>query len=97
MHMKLTTEQVQHMAKLARINMTEEEIQSMRDEMANILDHFEALQGVDVGDTEPMAHSADLDTVMRDDEVRPSRDKEDILMNAPHRDGDFIRVRSVLE
>ena len=95
--MRLTTDEVRHIAVLARVGMTEEEIERMRGQMSNILEHFEALQRVDTEEVEPTGHFADLETVMRDDEVTPSRDKEDMLANAPHREGDFIRVMAVLE
>ena len=95
--MRLTTEEVRHIALLARVGMTDAEIERMRDQMSNILEQFEVLGQVDTEDVEPTGHSADLDTVMRDDEVTPSVSKEDVLFNAPHREGDLIRVRAVLE
>ena len=55
------------------------------------------LKDVDTDHVEPTAHSADVQTVMREDEARPSRDRENMLANAPHREADFLRVRSVLD
>ena len=69
----------------------------MRDQMTNILHHFEVLKDVDTEHIEPTGHSADLETVMREDEARPSRDRENMLANAPHLEGYFLRVRAVLD
>jgi aspartyl-tRNA(Asn)/glutamyl-tRNA(Gln) amidotransferase subunit C len=95
--MRLSIEEVRHIALLARVAMTDEELERMRDEMSNILDHFDVLQQVDTEGVEPTAHTADVRSVMRDDEVRPSATKEDVLSNAPLREEDFLRVRAVLE
>jgi aspartyl-tRNA(Asn)/glutamyl-tRNA(Gln) amidotransferase subunit C len=95
--MRLTTEGVRHIATLARVGMTDHEIERMRDQMSNILGHFDVLQQVDTEGVEPTGHSADLESVMRDDVVEASRDIEEMLANAPRRENDFIRVRAVLE
>ena len=95
--MRLSIEEVRHIALLARVAMTEEELERMRDQMSNILEHFDVLQQVDTEGVEPTAHSAGVKSVMRDDEVRASASKEDVLANAPRREDDFLRVRAVLE
>ena len=95
--MRLTVEEVRHLALLARVSMSDEEVELMRDQMTNILDQFEVLKEVDTQDVEPTAHSWDVETVMREDEVRPSCDKEKVLANAPQREGDFLRVKAVLD
>lgn len=95
--MRLTEEEVRHIALLARIGMTEDEIERMRDQMSNILDHFDVLQLVDTDGVEPTGHSADLESVLRDDEAEASRPIEDILANAPQRESDFIKVKAVLD
>ena len=95
--MRITTEEVRHLALLARIAMTEEEMERMRDQMSIILEQFEVLKQVDTEGVEPTGHSADVESVMRDDEVAPSRPLEDVLANAPQREGDFLKVRAVLE
>ena len=95
--MRVTKEEMRHIAALARVAMTDEELERMRDQMSNILEHFDVLQQVDTEGVEPTAHSADVVSVMRDDEVRPSATKEDVLSNAPLREEDFLRVRAVLE
>ena len=95
--MRLSTDEVRHVALLARVGMSDEEIEQMREEMSNILEHFDVLSQVDTEGVEPTGHSADLESVMRDDEVAASRPIEDVLANAPQLEGAFIRVRAVLE
>ena len=95
--MRLSIEEVRHIALLARVAMTDEELERMRDQMSNILEHFDVLQQVDTEGVEPTGHFADLESVMRDDEVRASASKEDVFANAPRREDDFLRVRAVLE
>ena len=95
--MRLTTEEVRLIAALARVAMTDEELERMRDQMSNILGHFDALQQVDTEGVEPTGHSVGLESIMRDDEVEECTPRDEILANAPLREGDFIRVRAVLE
>ena len=94
---RLDSDEVRHIALLARIGMTEAEVELMRGQLSNILSHFDVLQELDTDDIEPTGHSADVDTVLRDDRVAASIDREDALSNAPRREGDFVRVRAVLE
>ena len=95
--MKITAEDVRHIALLARVGMTEEEIELMRDQMSHILESFDVLNGVDTEGVEPTGHSVDLDSVMRPDEVAESSPIEDVMANAPLKEGDFVRVKAVLE
>ena len=94
---RLTTEEVRHIALLARVGMTDDEVELMRDQLSDILEQFEALSRVDTGDLEPTGHSVDLLSVMREDVSLPSFDREDTLANAPNREGDLVRVKAVLE
>lgn len=94
---RLTTEEVRHIARLARVGMTDDEVELMRDQLSDILEQFEALGRVDTGDLEPTGHSVDLLSVMREDVSRPSFDREDTLANAPNCEGDLVRVKAVLE
>lgn len=95
--MRLTSDEVRDIAALARVAMTDGEIERMRDEMSKILDHFDVLQQVDTTDAEPTGHSAGLETVMRDDIASASSPRDDVLANAPRSEDGFIRVRAVLE
>ena len=94
---RITSEEVRHLSVLTRISMTDEEVEIMRDQMADILDSIEVLREVDTDGIEPTAHSVGLDSVMREDVSSDSISLEDALLNAPLIEGDFIRVRAVLE
>ena len=94
---RLMTEEVRHIALLARVGMTDDEVELMRDQLSDILEQFEALSRVDTGDLEPTGHSVDLLSVMREDVSLPSFGREDTLANAPNREGDLVRVKAVLE
>ena len=95
--MRLTTEEVRHIALLARVGMTDDEIQRMGEEMSHILENFDVLDQVDTDGVEPTGHSVDLTSVMRDDEATESLPIDDVLANAPAREDDLIRIRAVLE
>ena len=95
--MALTSDEVRHVALLTRIRLTEQEVELYRSQMDDILEHFQMLQELDTGQVPPTSHSVPLDTVMRDDETEPPLDKEDVLSNAPRREGDYFRVKAVLE
>jgi aspartyl-tRNA(Asn)/glutamyl-tRNA(Gln) amidotransferase subunit C len=95
--MKLTREEVLHIARLARVALTEEEMTRMSEQLSNLLEHFEVLQKVDTEGVPPTAQSVTLQSVMRGDVVAPSLPPGDVLANAPRREGDCFRVRAVLE
>jgi len=95
--MKLSREEVLHIAHLARVGLTESEITRLSEQLSNLLENFEVLQKVDTEGVAPTAQSVALQDVMRDDEVAPSLPVDDILANAPRREGDCFRVRAVLE
>ena len=96
--MKLSREEVLHIALLARLGLTETEVDSLREQLSNILENFEVLQQVDTADIPPTAQSIPLQNVTRpDDEVAPSLPQSQILANAPQREKNFFKVRAVLE
>ena len=95
--MPLTREEVQHIAVLCRIGISEDELERFRQQLSHILEQFEVLQQLDTTDIPPTGHSVALETVMREDEPRASFTKEDTLANAPRREGDTFRVKVVLE
>jgi aspartyl-tRNA(Asn)/glutamyl-tRNA(Gln) amidotransferase subunit C len=96
--MKLSREEVLHIARLARLGLTETEVNQLREQLSNILENFAVLQQVDTTDVPPTAQAIPLQNVMRqDDEVIPSLPPSQILANAPRREADFFRVRAVLE
>ena len=95
--MKLSREEVLHIALLARLGLTETEVNRLREQLSNILENFEVLQQVDTTDIPPTAQSIPLQNVMRRDEAAPSLPQSQILANAPRREENFFRVRAVLE
>ncbi len=95
--MKLSREEVLHIARLARVALTEDEITRMSEQLSNLLEHFQVLQQVDTEGVPPTAQSVALQSVMRDDVVEPSLPAEDVLANAPHREDDSFQVKAVLE
>ena len=94
---KLTDAEVRHIALLARIGMTDEDVDNMRHDLSNIMDQFDVLNQVDTDGVEPTGHSVDVTSVMREDTARASLPKEDVLANVPNREGDRIRVKAVLD
>ena len=95
--MKLSKEEVLHIARLARMALTEEEITRLSGQLSNLLEHFQVLQEVNTDNVEPMAQSVELRNVLREDKVMLSLPPEDVLANAPRREGEYFRVRAVLE
>ena len=94
---RITSDEVRHLSVLARVGMTDDEIDRMRDQMSHILDNIDVLNQVDTEGVEPTGHSVDVDSVMREDEPTPSSSVDDVMANAPDREEDHIRVRAVLE
>ena len=95
--MKLSREEVKHIALLARLGLTEEEMERFRGQLSNILENFDILQQVDTTDVPPTAYPFPLQNVMRQDEAAPSLPQGEILENAPHQEDGCFRVRAVLE
>jgi aspartyl-tRNA(Asn)/glutamyl-tRNA(Gln) amidotransferase subunit C len=95
--MKLSREEVQHIALLARLGLSEAEIEKFRAQLSNILENFEILKQVDTTDLPPTAQSIALQNVLRPDEAKPPYPVEDILANAPQRENDCFKIRAVLE
>jgi aspartyl-tRNA(Asn)/glutamyl-tRNA(Gln) amidotransferase subunit C len=88
---------VEHVARLGRLALTEAELERMRVELGAILDYIEKLKAVDVEGVEPTSHAVPLVNVMREDEVEPSVEREPMMSNAPDRAGEFFRVPRIIE
>ena len=93
----ISRQEVQHIAKLARVGLSEADIARFQEQLSSILDYFEILGQVDTEGVPPTAHTLPLQNVMRPDEASPSLAKEEVLTNAPLREGDHFRVRVILE
>lgn len=95
--MKLSREEVKHIALLARLGLSEEEMERFRGQLSNILENFEVLKQVDTSDVPPTAYPISLENVVREDEAAPSFTQSEILANAPRQEEGCFRVRAVLE
>lgn len=95
--MKLSREEVLHIATLARVGMTEEELERFREQLSNILEHFEVLRQVNTEGVPPTGHAIPLQNVFREDVVEASYPQDQILANAPAVEDNHFRVRAVLE
>jgi aspartyl-tRNA(Asn)/glutamyl-tRNA(Gln) amidotransferase subunit C len=93
----ISREDVEHVARLARLALTPEELERMRTQLNAILVHIDALKAVDTDGIEPTSHAVPLVNVMRDDEPQPSFPAEAMLANAPDRAGEFFRVPRIIE
>ena len=76
-------EQVLHVARLARLRLSDEEVERMSEELSTILDHIEKIGELDLDDVEPTSHVIELENVLREDEPRPSWPRERVLEGAP--------------
>lgn len=95
--MELTREQVQHIADLARLALSEEECALYREQLSAILEYFERLQELDTAAIPPTATVLPLSNVMRADEPVPPFPRESMLANAPAVEEGWFRVPAVLE
>jgi len=95
--MALTHEQVEHIADLAKLGLTEEEIERFREQLSAILDYAAMLNRLDTAAIPPTASVLDLRNVMRMDEARPALSQADALANAPSAEGGYFQVKAVLE
>jgi len=95
--MPLSLAEVEHVAELARLGLTEEEKALFRGQLSAILDYAAVLQGVDTSAIPPTATVLPLRNVMRDDAARPSLSQEDVLANAPDARDGFFAVAAILQ
>lgn len=95
---ELSVAQVRQVAALCHIALSDDEAEQLRGEMAKLLDEVSVLQNIDTSGVEPTGHAVEeVHTVMRDDVARPPLEQEDVLANAPRRDGSFFRVQAVMD
>jgi aspartyl-tRNA(Asn)/glutamyl-tRNA(Gln) amidotransferase subunit C len=94
--MRLNSDDVKHVAELARLGLTADEIELLREQLSSILDHIGALEELDTAAIPPTAQVLPLTNVMRDDVVRPSLPREAVLRNAPRQTEGFFEVHTPL-
>ena len=94
---RLTLDQVRHVAKLAALELSEDEARSMCEDLGSILDYFAALEGLDVTGVEAAFHPLKMAAALRPDEVRPSPPRDELLRAAPETDQGAFAVPKVLD
>ena len=95
--MALTLEEVDHIASLARLRLTDEETSRYCEQLSAILDYIDKLRELDTSQIEPTATVLPLRNVMRADQARDSLPREDVLANAPQVEAESFRVQAVLD
>jgi len=95
--MKITKKEVEHVAKLARLALKDEEAEQLTRQLSDILTYVEKLNELDTKDVEPTSHVLPVRNVLREDEVSGSIDRGKALVNAPDRTEEFFRVPKVIE
>jgi aspartyl-tRNA(Asn)/glutamyl-tRNA(Gln) amidotransferase subunit C len=94
---ELTRDEIQRVAVLARLKLSDAELDSLTSELAQILGHMDQLNELDTEDVEPMVHAIELKNVFRADEIRESLPRDEALANAPKSDGRYFQVPQILE
>ena len=95
--MKISKEEIEHIALLARLSLSEEEKELFGIQLSSILDYMDKLNELDTSNIEPTSHVLSLSNVMRGDILTPSIPREDALMNAPASTEKFYRVPKIIE
>ena len=94
---KITTNEVEYVAKLARLELSEDDKKGFTDVLNDILTYMDKLREIDTADVEPMTHAIPNENVMREDTVVPSGDSAAIVAGAPDAKGTLLRVPKVIE
>ena len=94
--MTLSRADVEHVAALARLDLTTDEVETLREQLSSILDHIAVLDRLDTATIPPTAQVIPLTNVLRDDEERPSLPRATVLANAPRQTDGFFEVHAVL-
>jgi aspartyl-tRNA(Asn)/glutamyl-tRNA(Gln) amidotransferase subunit C len=90
--MAITRDEVLHVAKLARLELSDEEVERFTEQLSAILEAVDKVSELDLSDVEPTAHPLDLVNVWADDEPQPSLPVQEALASAPDREGNFFKV-----
>ena len=91
----ITIQDVEHVAKLARLDLTEEEKVKFSKQLGDVLKYVEQMNEVDTTNVEPLSHVVDFNNVMRDDEIHYDCTKEQLMMNAPEEENGFFKVPKI--
>lgn len=93
---KISRQAVEHVALLARLELSEQEIGTYTEQLNTILDYAAILEKLDTSEVQPTAHAVPLHNVLREDEVRASMSQEKVLQNAPDAENGFFRVPKIV-
>lgn len=96
MRRRITTDDVAHVARLARLRLSDEELETFTGQLAAVLDHARDVESLDTAGVPPTAHPLPLVNVLRDDSPRPGCDREEILAQAPEVEDNRFRVPRIL-
>lgn len=94
---KITMQEVEHVARLARLELSGAEKERMRRELDGILSYIDKLRALDTTGVEPTSHAVPLTNVLRDDVEKPSLPRDEMLANAPDRNRELFRVPRIIE
>ncbi len=94
---RISPDDVRHVAKLARLELTDDEISLFAEQLAAVLDHAADIEALDIGDVPPTAHPVPLRNVLRPDEVRPGVDRDEVLEQAPASEDGRFKVPRILD
>ena len=94
---KISLQEVEHVARLARLELSGAEKERMRRELDGILSYIDKLRALDTTGVEPTSHAVPLTNVLRDDVEKPSLPRDEMLANAPDRQGELFRVPRIIE
>ena len=92
----ISRDDVLHVAKLARLELTEEELELFTPQLAAVIEHAADVEALDLADVPPTAHPYPLRNVFREDETRPSLDREEVLREAPSAEAGMFKVPPIL-
>ena len=94
----ISKQEVEHIAKLARLGLTEKEIEKFQRELSKILDYIEKLKEVDVSEVEPTSHSILVENIMRIDELKKEKIEigKKLVEMAPEKKSGFLKTKSIL-
>lgn len=95
--LRITKEEVEYVAQLARLELSEGEKGELAVQLSRILEYAEKINRLDTEGVEPTAHAVPMKNVFREDEVHESLSTDDVLANAPEREGDYFKVPRILE
>lgn len=95
--MKVSAEEIKKIALLSRLEVQDEDLESVGKQLNDILTYMELIGQVDISDVEPTAHAVSMFNVMREDVPQPSMSNEDALQNAPEQEDGYFKVPKVIQ